>query len=303
MRKKQLLISKYDIVNNINIKYSFQTGLGIIVQKDFTLYEFIRLLWHYYSQPNNGFFQRQMQLVFSLFLNHADFLASDTAVFYEDSIVYSDDTMMLDILHFIKERSADVTLELLSREFSYDRTYLSHRIKQATGKNFSQLVMEARLEKAKTLLLYSSFSVEEIGTLSIWNQEVYQQALELDADTFIVMLGTNDSHEDTFDEQAFSADYEAIIDSLQEAHPDAAFYLMTSPCSYNNDLADEGLLHGQIYETINSVGEKKGIPVIDLHTYTHDHPEWFRDQLHPNDVGYAVLSAYIYDQIKGELEE
>lgn len=143
-----------------------QKGIAILdIQKDFTLYEFIRLLWHYYSQPNNGFFQRQMQLVFSLFLNHADFLASDTAVFYEDSIVYSDDTMMLDILHFIKERSADVTLELLSREFSYDRTYLSHRIKQATGKNFSQLVMEARLEKAKTLLLYSSFSVEEIGSL------------------------------------------------------------------------------------------------------------------------------------------
>lgn len=148
-----------------------------------------------------------------------------------------------------------------------------------------------------------AYATHDDGVLSIWNQEVYQQALELDADTFIVMLGTNDSHEDTFDEQAFSADYEAIIDSLQEAHPDAAFYLMTSPCSYNNDLADEGLLHGQIYETINSVGEKKGIPVIDLHTYTHDHPEWFRDQLHPNDVGYAVLSAYIYDQIKGELEE
>lgn len=74
-----------------------------------------------------------------------------------------------------------------------------------------------------------AYATHDDGTLSIWNLEVYQQALELDADTFIVMLGTNDSHEDTFDEQAFSADYEAIIDSLQEAHPDAAFYLMTSP--------------------------------------------------------------------------
>ena len=143
-----------------------QKGIAILdIQKDFGLYEFIRLLWHYYDQPNDGFFQRQMQLVFSLFLNQADFLSSDTAVFYEDSLVYSEDTIILDILHFIKERSADVTLELLSREFSYDRTYLSHRIKQATGKNFSQLVMESRLEKAKTLLSYSSFSIEEIGSL------------------------------------------------------------------------------------------------------------------------------------------
>ena len=83
-----------------------QKGIAILdIQKDFALYEFIRLLWHYYSQPNNGFFQRQMQLVFSLFLNQADFLASDTAVFYEDSIVYSDDTMMLDIYSSFYKRT------------------------------------------------------------------------------------------------------------------------------------------------------------------------------------------------------
>lgn len=146
-----------------------------------------------------------------------------------------------------------------------------------------------------------AYVTKDDGTLCMWNQEEYKKALDVKADSFIVMLGTNDSHEESFDEEKFKTSYLEFLESLQETHLDVDFYIMTPPCSYS-DKADEKLLHDQIYRIVNEIGLEKDIPVIDFHSYTHDHEEWYRDGLHPNDVGYAVLSAYIYDQIGEKLK-
>ena len=63
-----------------------------------------------------------------------------------------------------------------------------------------------------------AYVTKDDGTLCMWNQEEYKKALDVKADSFIVMLGTNDSHEESFDEEKFKTSYLEFLESLQESN-------------------------------------------------------------------------------------
>ena len=149
----------------IQNRSSGQKGVALLkVEKNRPVYEVIRLLW-YYSHKYDEHSIKQMKQLAALFISSAVSACVMTSVTYENDIKYPADKMISDVLRFIKECSSDVTLEMLSKEFSYDKAYLSKKIKRATGKTFSELTMEYRIEKAKALLQNASFSVEEVGNL------------------------------------------------------------------------------------------------------------------------------------------
>lgn len=70
-----------------------------------------------------------------------------------------------EIVQYIYEHSETVTLEELSRVFSFNQTYLSRIIKENCKMNFQNLVRESRLEKASVLLSSSDYSVEKIAQI------------------------------------------------------------------------------------------------------------------------------------------
>lgn len=71
------------------------------------------------------------------------------------------------ILCFITERYAEqVGLEEAAREVNRNPSYISRLVKQSTGKSFTQLLTEKRLEEAKSLLKDSDYRVNEIAELS-----------------------------------------------------------------------------------------------------------------------------------------
>lgn len=70
---------------------------------------------------------------------------------------------VVDIIKYINGHYAEVTLENLSENFNLSRPYISKYIKDKTGMNFQDVVREARMRKARTLLKESGHSVESIA--------------------------------------------------------------------------------------------------------------------------------------------
>ncbi|MCR5101170.1 MAG: helix-turn-helix domain-containing protein [Butyrivibrio sp.] len=59
----------------------------------------------------------------------------------------------------------DITLEKLSKRLGYTTYYLSHKFKKETGSTMKNYIKNLRLEKAKTLLLSSDYSISKIADM------------------------------------------------------------------------------------------------------------------------------------------
>lgn len=57
----------------------------------------------------------------------------------------------------------DISLEILSRQFHLNESYISQLIKHKTGKNYSAYLAKIRFEKARTMLRMSDKSISEIA--------------------------------------------------------------------------------------------------------------------------------------------
>lgn len=72
---------------------------------------------------------------------------------------------MVEILNFIREHYADVTLNDLSKKFGYSTHHLSLNIQKHTGYKFNEIVSKFKMQNAITYLLYTEYSLNEIVDL------------------------------------------------------------------------------------------------------------------------------------------
>ena len=70
---------------------------------------------------------------------------------------------IIDIMNYIQNHYADVTLEELAESFHLSAPYLSKYIRQKTGETFQNAVKKARMKKARILLKDSGQKVESIA--------------------------------------------------------------------------------------------------------------------------------------------
>lgn len=77
----------------------------------------------------------------------------------------SDIPLALRMISYIGEHSDHVTLSSLAEHFRYHPNYVSRYLHKETGKTFSELVLEKRMEKAKLLLSGTDLSIEKIADL------------------------------------------------------------------------------------------------------------------------------------------
>lgn len=70
---------------------------------------------------------------------------------------------MLAILKYIQSNYRTVTLGEVAERFHYEATYLGKQIKAGTGKNFTDIVRELRLEEAKQLLRTTNLRLEQVA--------------------------------------------------------------------------------------------------------------------------------------------
>ena len=97
--------------------------------------------------------QTTMGLLFMQLLNHTDTLSHESR----------EDKAIMDIFRYIEENYREGSLSDAARLLHYDFFWLSHEIKNRTGKTYTEHLQEKRLSQASFLLKNTSLSVEEIA--------------------------------------------------------------------------------------------------------------------------------------------
>jgi len=113
------------------------------------------LIWTLMSNTANkrNINQITMGLLFMQLLNHTDKL------FYESR----EDKAIIDIFRYIEGNYKNGSLTEVAALLHYDFFWLSHEIKNRTGKTYTEHLQEKRLSQATFLLKNTSLSVEEIA--------------------------------------------------------------------------------------------------------------------------------------------
>lgn len=113
------------------------------------------LIWTLLNNTSNkrNINQTTMGLLFMQLLNHTDKLV------YENR----EDRAILEILRYIEENYKDGSLSAAAELLHYDFYWLSHEIKNRTGKTYTEHLQEKRLSQAAFLLKNTGLSVEEIA--------------------------------------------------------------------------------------------------------------------------------------------
>ena len=104
--------------------------------------------------PNRrGILQSTMGLLFAQLLNHTDALQFETP----------EQNAVLSVLRYIEEHYADGSLTEIAARLHYELPGLSRLIRQATGRNYTDLLQEKRLSQAAWLLRNTDRKVDAIS--------------------------------------------------------------------------------------------------------------------------------------------
>ncbi len=113
------------------------------------------LLWTLINNTSNkrNINQTTMGLLFMHLLNHTDRLVYETR----------EDRAIMDILQYIEGNYKSGSLTEAATLLHYDFYWLSHEIKNRTGKTYTEHLQEKRFSQAAFLLKNSPLSVEEVA--------------------------------------------------------------------------------------------------------------------------------------------
>jgi len=164
-------------------------------------------------------------------------------------------------------------------------------------------------------LLGSSYQVENFGVsgTTLLNKghrpyvltDEYQRALAYKADLVIIHLGLNDTDPRNWPNfrDDFISDYLKIIRSFQnqENQQPKIFICRMTPI-FNSHPRFKSGTHDwfwQIQERIEQVATVAKVVLIDLHTPLYSHPDLFKDALHPDQSGAAIIAKTVFQHITG----
>lgn len=116
-----------------------------------------------YQENYNRYVQYQSIInnLFEILLCHL--LRCDSSNIEIKQTCQKSDTRITQILQFIEKNCDIITIGDISQEFHLTSSYLSKYIAHKTGKTFSYILQEIRLEKARNMLSSSDLRVEDIS--------------------------------------------------------------------------------------------------------------------------------------------
>lgn len=146
----------------------------------------------------------------------------------------------------------------------------------------------------------SGTTAMETGDRPYVNHKVYKESLDYEADIVVLMMGSNDSKPENWqDAEEFKAQYIKLVDSYLAGAEPPQVYLCTLAKAHDNsfDIQDEWV--AEISRIITEVAREKDLPLIDIRTLTKAHPEWFtKDGVHPNADGAASMAELVASTIR-----
>lgn len=122
-------------------------------------------------------------------------------------------------------------------------------------------------------------------------------------DTILFMLGTNDSKKINWNAEQYKKEYIAYVERMKNMESQPKLYVMLPPRVFkevktDKDCCNENIV-GELIPIVKEVAAQCNVPVIDLYSFTKDHPEWFNDGVHPNKDGNEAIARKICAELKG----
>ena len=144
------------------------------------------------------------------------------------------------------------------------------------------------------------------GTLPWEETDVAAEFWQDEEDVVVLMLGTNDATELTWDAERFEREYEELVGRIQAKSGSPTVYIAIPPRVFIEHplpvTQNDTILEHEVLPIIDRVAQRRGVGVIDLRTPTEDHPEWFDDGLHPNATANEVMAQVVAETIAGEAD-
>jgi lysophospholipase L1-like esterase len=133
-------------------------------------------------------------------------------------------------------------------------------------------------------------------------QSAFQKAKAFQPSIVVIMLGTNDAHETTYESiENFQADYKKLISAYQVLDSNPQIWLVTPPPIFENELdLNETNLEQGVIPQIEQVANELSLPTIDVNTALSNYPEYFGDGVHPSNEGAMLIASEINQAITSD---
>jgi sialate O-acetylesterase len=133
----------------------------------------------------------------------------------------------------------------------------------------------------------------------------YKRALSFNPDVVVIDLGLNDTDPRNWPnyQDDFTSDYLRLIRSFRSENGNAPkiFICRMTPIFNAHPRFKSGTRDWfwQIQQQIEQVANAAQVSLIDLHTPLYAHPELFKDALHPDQEGAAIIAKTVFQRITG----
>ncbi len=137
---------------------------------------------------------------------------------------------------------------------------------------------------------------------------VYRESLDYNADILVFMLGTNDSKPENWTDAAtFYNDYKTLLDTYLMTEKIPKVYIGICAEAYYIDGVTEGTAEydiqpkvvDEIAALLQEMYAQSDVEIIDVHSLTEQHPEWFeKDGIHLNNDGARGIAELVAEAIK-----
>lgn len=163
--------------------------------------------------------------------------------------------------------------------------------------------LQKRLDESYQVINYgmSGRTLLSTGDMPYIREKNYKRTFVDHPSVYIIMLGTNDAKPYNFDQVGFKREYEVFLKKYIRQTNAEKIIIMKPPkafCINGADMPMYDILNENVIaeqEIIDALAEELKIQVVDLYSFTENHPEYFKDGIHPNSMGNSKIADYIME--------
>jgi acyl-CoA thioesterase-1 len=140
---------------------------------------------------------------------------------------------------------------------------------------------------------------------SYWKTPQLGQATAYLPDVVIIWFGGNDAKPEnwTTHKGEFLGDYEAMLRLFQGLSSHPRTYVVLSLLTRDTEGIPKAVVDNEVIPLVRQAAAETGSGVVDVHDDLADHPEYFPDGIHPNDVGTVAVAKLAYAALNAPLPD
>jgi lysophospholipase L1-like esterase len=176
----------------------------------------------------------------------------------------------------------------------------------STPSNSTKEFYGVSLENSKDGVIYHTIGVNGSRYDQYANTSLFWRQLPaLNADLYIISLGTNEAQRSDFNEAAFLKNVTAFLQKLKQVSPNATILITTAADSYYKRKRPNAVLRS-INLALYTYCAEKNIPIWDLYRITHGYgsaANWVRrgmmnlDRVHYTGEGYKIQGQLLFNAL------